>query len=400
MNEPNQKIDLENRAQNQGKGERSGSSAVRIYPISEGLQSPKTVDVYERYFNHFLNHIKIYDRQVLLDFSPKVIKQMIVDYVLWLRDEKPGKKLSRKSIKVHLAAILHFFQINNDDFNLTIHNFRIHLPSDESAIDEDRPYTIEEIGRVLGGECDLRSKVLILLMASTGMRRGALHSLQIGDLQKLVYTNFWIYKIQVYARTRDKYYTFCSPECARAIDEYLDYRRRFGEEITDKSPLIREQFNVDDKVRIHYPRFVSEKGIESIINNILKKAGVRKPGVVHMSHGFRKHFMTVCEQSGMKSINVKMLLGHDIGVSGHYYRPAESDLLEDYMTHAADALTIDPNQRLQKQVKKLETEQSEEIARLQKKMDHVDAMMESFKGLISTRSQASFTAMKEALGWK
>ena len=31
------------------------------------------------------------------------------------------------------------------------------------------------------------------------------------------------------------------------------------------------------------------------------------------------------------------------GVSGHYYRPAESDILEDYMTHAADALTIDPN---------------------------------------------------------
>jgi hypothetical protein len=57
--------------------------------------------------------------------------------------------------------------------------------------------------------------------------------------------------------------------------------------------------------------------------------------------------MTECERCGMKSINVKMLLGHDIGISGHYYRPSESDVLEDYMTHAADALTIDPTKRLE-----------------------------------------------------
>lgn len=203
---------------------------------------------------------------------------------------------------------------------------------------------------------------MILLMASTGMRIGALHSLRLDDLEQIQDT-MNLYKVQVYARTRDKYYTFCTPECAKAIEEYLEYRERFGEELTDKSPLIREQFNVDDKVRIHYPSPISEKGIEHIIDNVLKKAGVRKPREVHLSHGFRKHFMTQCESSGMKSINVKMLLGHDIGVSGHYYRPAESDLLEDYLSHAADALTIDPNQRLEARVQELEGQQADEIAR-------------------------------------
>src|SRR5919106_1001906 len=257
-------------------------SSVRIYPISEGIQSDQTKIIYERCFNRFLNHIKIHDLQVLLDFSPKVIKQMLVDYMLYLRDER---RISRTSIKVYLTAILHFFQINNDDFNLTMKNFRIHLPSDESVIDEDRPYSTEEIGRGLG-ECDVRSKVMILLMASTGMRMGALHSLRIGDLTNLEFQSSRLYKIQVYARTRDKYLTFCTPECAKAIDEYLDYRRRFGEEIKDKSPLLREQFNVDDKWRIESPRFVSEKGIEHIIDNVLKKAGVRKPGVIHRPTAF------------------------------------------------------------------------------------------------------------------
>jgi hypothetical protein len=145
-----------NHAQNEWSGSSIAITNKRriIYPPTEGIQSVKTQITYERCFNHFLDHIQIHDRQVLLDLSPKVIKQMLVDYILYLRDEKPGKKLSWTSIKVHLAAILRFFQINNDDFNLTIRNFRIHLPSYDLTND-DRPYTPDEIGRVIG-ECDLK----------------------------------------------------------------------------------------------------------------------------------------------------------------------------------------------------------------------------------------------------
>ena len=134
--------------------------------------------------------------------------------------------------------------------------------------------------------------------------------------------------------------------------------------IISKAPLIREQFNKDNPFTINSPRFVSEKGIEHLIENVLNKSGVRKPGVVHLSHGFRKYFMTECERSGMKSINVKMLMGHNIGVSGHYYRPAESDILEDYMAHAADALTIDDTQRLKQENAELRKTQSDYLAEL------------------------------------
>ena len=66
----------------------------------------------------------------------------------------------------------------------------------------------------------------------------------------------------------------------------------------------------------------------------------------------------------MKSINVEMLMGHNIGVSGHYYRPAESDMLEDYMTHAVDALTISSEYRLKKRNEELETERDQDITLL------------------------------------
>jgi site-specific recombinase XerC len=203
----------------------------RIYEVTAGIQSKYTQVIYARNFKRFLDHIKIHDLQVLLDFSPKVIKQMIIDYILYLRE----KGIKRGSIKTQVAAILHFFQINNDDFNLKMNNFRLHLPPDES-INEDRPYTTQEIAQVIVQGCpDLRTKVAVLLLCSSGIRMGALHSLQISDLTKFEQFNLRLYKIQVYARTRDKYYTFTTPEAAQAIDEWLAYRTRSDMNLANKS---------------------------------------------------------------------------------------------------------------------------------------------------------------------
>ena len=139
-------LKAQNHAQNQDRERLNYNRQPRIYPATEVIQSAQTADVYKRYFNHFLDYIKIHDLQVLLDYSPKVIKQMLIDYILYLRDEKAGKKLTKSPTKVRLSAVLYFFQINYDDFNLTLRNFKTHLPSDDKdAVGEDRPYTKEEI---------------------------------------------------------------------------------------------------------------------------------------------------------------------------------------------------------------------------------------------------------------
>ncbi len=222
-----------------------------IYPVTEGIQSPHTLIAYRRNFKHFLDYIKIHDTEVLLECNPKIIESFIIDYIRHLRD---SEELKHMSIEVHLAAILHFSDMN--DFPISIASrkkFKRFMPPDEST-QEDRPYTTEEIHQILDKCNDERSKVIILLMVSTGMRIGAIHTLQIGDLTKM--SEYELYKIWVYARSRhDRYYTFCTPPCARAIDSYLDYRKGFGEDITKRtSPLIREQFNIDDNIRIHSPR--------------------------------------------------------------------------------------------------------------------------------------------------
>lgn len=200
----------------------------RIFWVTEGTDTVKTAVTYEHIFKLFLKHIKTDDLQVLIDYSktrPQIIKEMIVDYVLYMRDEKPGKKLSRSSIKVHLAAILHFFQINNDDFNLTTRHFKMHLPSDEFTQFDGVAYTREQIAQILQA-CDVRSRVMIYLMASSGMRIGVLRTLRIRDLEQVMENEAPLpfYKIQVYAGTRDKYFTYCSSECYYAIQEYFPFR--------------------------------------------------------------------------------------------------------------------------------------------------------------------------------
>jgi hypothetical protein len=86
---------------------------------------------------------------------------------------------------------------------------------------------------------------------------------------------------------------------------------------------------------------------------------------VKCARGFRKFYKTQSENSGLKPINVELTHGHSIGMSGHYYRPQESEVLNDYMVHAADAVTIDPNQRLKTRVQELETIQAQRIAELE-----------------------------------
>ena len=56
----------------------------------------------------------------------------------------------------------------------------------------------------------------------------------------------------------------------------------------------------------------------------------------------------------MKPINVEVTMGHDIGISGSYYKPTEKEVLEDYLK-AVTLLTIsNDNIILQKEVAELQ----------------------------------------------
>jgi integrase len=80
----------------------------------------------------------------------------------------------------------------------------------------------------------------MLVMASGGLRIGALPGLMLNDVQFL---EDGLGRLTVYEGDGEEYQTFVSPECVEAIKDYLASRERVGEVLGPDSLLFRDKFD-------------------------------------------------------------------------------------------------------------------------------------------------------------
>jgi site-specific recombinase XerC len=225
------------------------------------------------------------------DFSQliegKDSKQMeadIIDFIISLKER--GYALA--SQQVYLNALIHFYSINdvmlrrkkiskflsNDD--IVTENY---YDSNNDSSSSNKPYTNEQIAKLLNF-ADIRTKVMVLIMSSAGLRLGALPLLRVGDLTPIPEHD--VYQIRVYANSKiNRHYTFCTPECRKAIDNYLDYRRSCGENITPKSPLFRREFGKRDVFQVaNDVKTITVSSIKRSLNEVLYASGLRTPLII------------------------------------------------------------------------------------------------------------------------
>jgi integrase len=372
----------------------------RIYEPDDGLTSNYTKNTYRNTFNHFIKiTVKNDNRRVLLDTKQSVVESKIINHIKYLNEVQ---HLGHLSIQTHLSGILRFFAMN--DYHLNIKKIRRFLPEDiaEDGI-TDRPYSVTEIEKILS-KCkgDDRCTAVVLIMASTGMRISGLRELRYGDIKKI--DEYGLYIIWVYNRYRkDRYITFCTPECADAIDAYLDYRRRFGEEIKDKSPLIREQFNIDNPFLANAPKFLSRRSISHLFEDVLKRAGINqvRPGHkkrdIMTSHGLRKHFFYQCERANLNYTTLQLLSGHKLRrVDASYKRTTEEDMLSEYV-RAIPFLTIDPNQRLEQENQDLKVTQAQELERLKAQLSEKEHQLRQTVEALEIKSKNSIDNIEKQI---
>ena len=222
------------------------------------LSSPSTRHSYSMYLFRFLALPQYADKTLsqILQMNPKILEADIIENIISMR-EKEG--LSSSSTSLFLAYLHHFFSINDVILNRKKINKFI---GEHQSKHEYRSYTVDEISRLLYLQ-EERGAAIVLLMASTGMRVGALPRLMLKHLKKRTINETaetYVYQITVYANSpKSRYITFCTPECAMAIDSYLEMRQRHGESslkrdkngnwVPDDTPLIRRQF---DKTKPHF----------------------------------------------------------------------------------------------------------------------------------------------------
>lgn len=337
------------------------------------LKSEFTKQHYRLALIRFLRHYNL-DINTLVKTEPKDIETLLIDYIVLLK----GQKKSRSSINVITSAVTHFCVMN--DINIMTKKICKFKGEDETKHDNDRGYSHEEI-QLLVNVSPLRLKMVFLVMASTGIRVGALPGLRLRHLKKVDDKN--LYQFTIYANSPQRYVTYCTPECATVIDSYLAYRERFGEKLNPDSFLLRKDFDINDLEQIKKKSEpVSYSTLKVIVRNYTIKTGIQTPSLdgykrheVPVNHGFRKFAESRLIESDVNPMAVMRLIGHKGGGVDNksYFRPKEGFILSEY-EKAIDALTIDPANQLRKKVEKLEVERSQfdklaaKIASLERKI--------------------------------
>ncbi len=328
---------------------------------------------------------------LLFEGDTNKVQNTIKHYI----DYQYDRGLSPVTMKSHYNAIKHFYESNEISLNWSlIKKDYVGLTSNIKS-NIDMPYTYEDIHKLLD-KADEKMRVCLYLLCSTGMRRGAIHELKVGDLKWI--DQYQIFEITVYKDFKEEYKTFCSLECASAINSYLDFRRRYGEQITDDSYLIRKQFNrrdggkgtmkISDANDPPEKHKVTDADIETVLYRLIYDAGIRsledrkkRLGDRHRNmaaHSMRKFFENKCLEAGVDPFYVSVLMGHKtgIGVERHYYRPdsinGEYSLLELYVKKAMPYLTISDEERMKLKYRDLEMRSKEEKEAM--KRDHEDAL--------------------------
>jgi integrase len=161
----------------------------------------------------------------------------------------------------------------------------------------DRAPTVKEIKEIVEA-ADL-GKALTLVLASSGVREGAIEYFRVNDYthveqeQKIVAG-----RLVVYNGDPERYTTFITSEACHALDKYLNFRREHGEDVKGTSPLFHDKF---DPIKGQYGHGkqnsrdivipMTAPSVRQYYNRLLFSIGIRnerKRRHEFSVHGFRK----------------------------------------------------------------------------------------------------------------
>jgi hypothetical protein len=327
----------------------------------------------------------------LLKLSPKMLEDILIDYIVFMKSNDRSKGL----IGQQIGSVRKFLVTNRITLNWDFIN---QYKGEFKKKQKDEAYTHEQIQKLLDIS-GIRTRVLVLIFSSTGARVGAIPDLKKKHLKRIGD----VYEFTFYEGYEDEYLTFCTPECANAIDEYFAYRERSGEVLTEESYLIRNEFDSNDLEQVRkQSKPMAKSTIRGIMLHLMLQAGIRKvkkgADTTHRKeikepHGFRKFFTSQCVNANLNTEKRMLLEGHSLPRNDPAYVRVKKELYNEYRK-AINNLTINPENRLKQENKKLveETNQIEllklKIADLERRALDEESMVnmeECIRGLEELR---------------
>ena len=197
--------------------------------------------------------------------------------------------LSRSRAKDHFAGIKSFFD-NNVAIKLT-------AKTPEAHSEERLPVTINDIRDKILPHADIQETFIILFLKDSGISQAEALRLNVGDVKDL--GNGFAYMRVFRKKEGVDYETFIGPNAMKAMGQYLEYRKRKGETITDESPLMTKKNKLGERLT------------RSLISWQLTELG-KKAGVELSTHRLRKTFETFLAIGKVHPIILKYWMGHKV----------------------------------------------------------------------------------------
>jgi integrase len=162
------------------------------------------------------------------------------------------------------------------------------MPKGRHAAD-DRPPTVDEVKKILRF-ADPRIRPIVFTMLSSGIRIGSWDHLRWGHFQPIVREGKVVAaSLKAYNTKGGRWYTtYVTPEAYAAVKEYVDDKKRKGEQITKDSPVIRDLLDTDrgGSGRPGKPVLLSSLRIKKLIERAILGAQVRPE---KLPQGQRRH---------------------------------------------------------------------------------------------------------------
>src|SRR5215831_15785531 len=333
----------------------------------ESLKSKSTMTAYTTHLSIFCKFHNT-DPDQLIQLNVTQLKTTILNYIIHLKKiakqsaGKPTKGgLSVNSIKLYLIGVKSFLEFN--EIALPWKKISKFYPDDVT-----NSYTKEEIKKLLS-VADPRDRCIILLMASSGIRVGAIQSLKVKSIKRL---DGEVSIVTVYPESKGSVYTtLVTPEFLASLDEYIKYRKSQGEKITAESWLIRDKFATFSN-KTNRPIPPSDKSIRKQMCFLIRKAGLPLEDL-QPDHSLRKFFNTALMNSDVAYTFKELLMGHSVKLDNVYYdkdsEKSQQKILLEYMK-AIDALTINDEYHLKKKIVEYE-EKLKDVPKVEQLESHL-----------------------------
>ena len=318
--------------------------------FEQAIKSEVTRKGYLYQLTEFRKWADVKDFNGLLEAPHNDIQILLEDYVMYLK-----KKISPNSIPIYFAPIELFYVMN--DVNANFKKIRKLFP-DKVKKGNGHGYSHAQIRTILDASKTKRHKALVLLLASSGCRIGAIADIQLKHLTKIENS----YSIMIYEGDKEEDFIFTTPEATQIIDEYLDERRKDGEYIDGESPL----FRITYRLGIEKVKPCTVDVLEHIMARLVKVIERKKSGKTNRydiakCHGFRKFFATIIKNTdGVSPTMTEKLINH-VGIvqmDGAYFTPSVDQMFSAYKKSIPDLL-IDQTYKQEIKIKQLEDEKSE-----------------------------------------